>query len=168
MYNSYGEPTKNIMTKKQCGERLFKEYMAAIPMLAVVSGLMTVIWLIAMASDDLILIILSSVVELLTVVGVVVFIIDAIRVKNGNFRIKKDRLMRIAIESERNFTSNVWRRYREVTVFYFFGGGRYKISIADGSIKEYSNIDDDFYLVCVGKRREKIMAIYNCRLYEIK
>ena len=164
----YGEPSKNIMTKKQVGERLFKEYMAAIPAVAVASVLMTVIFLIATATDEPVAIILFSVAELLTVVGVIFFIVDAIRVKNGNFRIKKDRLMRIAIEREVNFTSNVWRRYREVTAFYFFGGGRYKITIADGSVKEYSNIDDDFYLVCVGKRKEKIMAVYNCRLYEIQ
>ena len=163
----YGEPSKNIMTKKQVGERLFKEYMAAIPAIAVVSVLMTVIFLIAMATDAPIAIILFSVAELLTVVGVIFFIVDAIRVKNGNFRIKKDRLMRIAVESERAYAAGHLHR-REVTVFYFFGGGRYKISIADRSVKEYSNIDDDFYLVCVGKRKEKVMAIYNCRLYEIQ
>ena len=163
----YGEPSKNIMTKKQVGERLFKEYMVAIPAVAVVSVLMTVIFLIAMATDAPIAIILFSVTELLTVVGVIFFIVDAIRVKNGNFRIKKDRLMRIDVEEEWTYSAGHLHR-REVTVFYFFGGGRYKISIADRSVKEYSNIDDDFYLVCVGKRREKIMAIYNCRLYEIQ
>ena len=164
----YGEPSKNIMTKKQVGERLFKEYMVAIPAIAVVSVLMTVIFLIAMATDAPIAIILFSVVELLTVVGVIMFIIDAIRVKNGNFFVKKDRLMRVAVEAERTYTNSIFHRYREVTAFYFYGGGRYKITVADGSVGEYSNIDDDFYLVCVGKRREKIMAIYNCRLYEIQ
>ena len=163
----YGEPSKNIMTKKQVGERLFKEYMVAIPILSVVTVLMTIIFLISIASDALIPIILFSVTELLLVIGVAAFIIDAISVKNGNFQIKKDRLMRIAVESERTYSAGHLHR-REVTSFYFFGGGRYKISIADRSVKEYSNIDDDFYLVCVGKRKEKIMAIYNCRLYEIQ
>ena len=163
----YGEPSKNIMTKKQVGERLFKEYMVAIPVMAVIFGLMTVIFLISMATGELLPIVLFSVTELLMVVGVIMFIIDAIRVKNGNFFVKKDRLMRIDVEDEWTYSAGHLHR-REVTVFYFFGGGKYKISIADRSVKEYSNIDDDFYLVCVGKRREKIMAIYNCRLYEIQ
>lgn len=164
----YGEPSKNIMTKKQVGERLFKEYMVAIPVMAVIFGLMTVIFLISMATGELLPIVLFSVTELLMVVGVIMFIIDAIRVKNGNFFVKKDRLMRVAVEAERTYTNSIFHRYREVTAFYFYGGGRYKITVADGSVGEYSNIDDDFYLVCVGKRREKIMAIYNCRLYEIQ
>ncbi len=159
----YRESTKSIMTKRQCGERLLKEYLVGIPAFILFTVLIAILLLIAIFTSFLIAIIIFGLCAVLTVVVDVDYAIKAIKIKNGKFKIEKAKLMRIDKE-----TVYRGRRYVEITVFYFVGGDRYKISIADGNIKEYSNIDDEFYLICVGKGKKRIKDIYNCRLYEIK
>lgn len=159
----YGEPTQNIITKRQCGERLLKEYLVSIPVFVVINGLIAILLLIAIFTSFLIAIIIFGLCAVLVLIGDVDFAIKAINIKNGKFEIERSKLMRIDKE-----TVYRGRRYVEITVFYFVGGDRYKISIADGNIQEYSNIDDEFYLICVGKGENRIKDIYNCRLYEIQ
>ena len=57
---------------------------------------------------------------------------------------------------------------REVTVFCFYQGGRYQIGIGDGSVENYSSIDDEFYLIFINEKKPKIQAIYSCKLYELE
>ena len=159
----YGEPTKNIITKHQCGERLLKEYLVGIPAFVVINVLIAIILLLAIYTSFLPAIIIFGLCAVLVVIGDVDFAIKAINIKNGKFEIEKAKLMRI--DKERVYRG---RRYVEVTAFYFFSGDRYEISIADGNIQEYSNIDDEFYLICVGMGENRVKDIYNCRLYEIK
>ena len=108
-------------------------------------------------------IIIFGLCAVLIMIGDVDYAIKVIKIKNGNFEIERSKLMRIDKE-----TVYRGRRYVEITVFYFVGGDRYKISISDGNIQEYSNIDDEFYLRCIGKGENRIKDIYNCRLYEIQ
>ncbi len=159
----YGEPTKNIITKRQCGERLLKEYLVGIPALIIFNVLIAILLLAAILTPFLPAIIIFGLCAVLVLIGDVDFAIKAINIKNGKFEIERSKLMRIDKE-----TVYRGRRYVEITVFYFVGGDRYEISIADGNIKEYSDIEDEFYLICIGKGENRIKDIYNCRLYEIQ
>ena len=159
----YGEPTKNIITKRQCGERLLKEYLVSIPAFVVINVLIAIILLLAIYTSFWPAIIIFGLCAVLVLIGDVDFAIKAIKIKNGKFEIEKSTLMRIDTEWVRRR-----RRNSEITFFYFFGGDRYEISIAGGNIKEYSNIEDEFYLICIGKGENRIKDIYNCRLYEIQ
>ena len=159
----YGEPTKNIITKRQCGERLLKEYLVGIPALIIFNVLIAILLLAAILTPFLPAIIIFGLCAVLIMIGDVDYAIKAIKIKNGKFEIEKAKLIRIDTEWVRRR-----RRNSEITVFYFLGGDRYEINIADGNIKEYSNIDDEFYLICIGKGENRIKDIYNCRLYEIQ
>ena len=161
----YEKHTKNKLTKKMCGERLLKEYLFAgiIPWI-IINVLFAIFLLLALASSYLPIKIFIGLCFVLIFMIDVAYAIKLIKLKKGIFFIKKDRLMRVAKERE-------YRRKgpdREVTVFYFYQGGRYQIGMGDGSVENYSSIDDEFYLVCINEKKPEIEAIYSCKLYELE
>ncbi len=115
------------------------------------------------------------------VCGVLILFIPLLgrRITNKKLVIVEDWLVDIREESE-----YYGRRRRSYYAFYFAKGGKYKLypnyygldnytwskiyNMSNQGIYNYSQINDDFYLVFSDEKKNNLILIYNKKLFELK
>ena len=113
------------------------------------------------------ILILGVVLALVCAVPIVIFACRTVRdaitlrlIKNGGFSVEKDTVSQLS-------RGEIPRKYSEgrhtVDVIYFTKYGRY---VSNGATFELSSVGDEFYLVILRAKKEKLVLAFNTKIYE--
>lgn len=159
--------SKNIITRKDCKKDLKHMATAALLQDAVLLGVMLLIFvpLILLSISvvnhilplGIVLVLMCAIPPALFVYRIVLDVITIKAVERGGFSIVKDTVCRLSKgELEARHT---------VDVIYFTRYGRF---IASGMTYDMSCVGDEFYLVILHNKKEKIISAFHSAMYECK
>lgn len=152
--------TKNIITRKDCAEKMIHGYKTTLFMAAGFTLIMLIFALISFAIGEWITVLFGVLFLLFVLAMWLKPIIKINRIKKGKFTVVKDRLCRISYETVR-----YRRSYIEVPVFYFCSGLR--VEIHENEL-QYTEEEDEFFIVILNIQKPRAELMYNAKRYEFK
>ena len=164
--------SKNLLTREFCKKELLRwakgELLPDVVLLAIMLFVFVpfIFLSISIAKYILILgIVLALICAVVPIIFVCRIILDMIAlrlVKQGGFSIVKDTVLRL---SKDELSKNDSEGGQYVDVIYFSEHGRY---IASGVAFDISSVGDEFYLVILHAKKEKIVFAFHSMMYDYK
>ena len=163
--------TKNIITHEECKHEALKSIKGEIVIYAILLAFSLLLYIpffiLVGASFELgvfwgILMLLCCFCVQIVFICFILYNVRLMQaIKRDGVTVVIDRAVRFSEEADRMPN----RRFATVKVIYFRDHDR---QIYRGSLFELFENGDEFYLVVIKKRKEKVVAIYNTKLYELK